>query len=584
MAQQSTASDEKSLCIENAPKTSSNPSDDGVNDEKSGNVRAVDPEQSAGVQKMEAITIVWTKPWLVTAFVLIWLISFTDSLQQQSNSSWMPYVTSAFQLHGLTGITTIVANLIGGVSKLPLSRFIDVVGRPQGFLLCLGSVIISLILMATCQNVQTYCAAQVFYWTGFNGIGYIMDIFIADTSKLTNRAIWLAFRTTPYICNTFAGPKLAETILKHSTWRWGYGAFTIITPFMCMPFLAIFYTMSRRAKAKGVVIKEKSGRTILQSIKHWCLEFDVIGLLLICSGVSTFLLPFSLEAYQRDGWRSSLVINMIVFGLILLALFAIWERFWAPKTFFPFYLMTDRSVVAACFLGCNTWITFYSYKPYFNSYLQVVFQLSVAKAGYITNIFNIGSVVWSVVISFAFKYTDRYKWAALIAIPLQFIMTGLMIHYRQPSTPIALLVMIEVLGSMASGTLVMVEQLAVMAAVPHENLATGIALLSMITAMGGAIGNTISAAIWTHIVPTRLHEYLPAEYKNDAAKIYGDIGTQVELPWDSEERRAIVHAYADAQKYMVIVGTCALIPCFLWGAMLRNYRLSEHQNRKGVLI
>ena len=69
------------------------------------------------------------------------LISFINSLQQQSNYSWRPYVTSAFQKHGLTAMTDIVANIVGGVSKLPLAKFIDLVGRPQGFLMCLTCII-----------------------------------------------------------------------------------------------------------------------------------------------------------------------------------------------------------------------------------------------------------------------------------------------------------------------------------------------------------------------------------------------------------------------------------------------------------
>jgi len=84
----------------------------------------------------------------------------------------------------------------------------------------------------------------------------------------------------------------------------------------------------------------------------------VLGLLLICAGFSVFLLPFSIVAYQKDGWHSPMIIGMIIFGLILLVLFATWERFWAPKAFFPFHLLRNRSVVAACFLGCNGWISF----------------------------------------------------------------------------------------------------------------------------------------------------------------------------------------------------------------------------------
>lgn len=51
-------------------------------------------------------------------------------------------------------------------------------------------------------------------------------------------------------------------------------------------------------------------------------------------------------------------ISMIVIGTLLLGLFAMWERCYARKAFFPFYLMKDRSVVAACLLGANSWIAF----------------------------------------------------------------------------------------------------------------------------------------------------------------------------------------------------------------------------------
>ena len=79
---------------------------------------------------------------LLTRRNSITLISLVNSLQQQANFSWTPYVTSSFKFHGLTGITTLVANLVSGVSKLPLAKFIDVVGRPQGFAICLLSVLL----------------------------------------------------------------------------------------------------------------------------------------------------------------------------------------------------------------------------------------------------------------------------------------------------------------------------------------------------------------------------------------------------------------------------------------------------------
>jgi hypothetical protein len=90
----------------------------------------------------------------------------------------------------------------------------------------------------------------------------------------------------------------------------------------------------------------------------YVLTIPVIGLLLIVAGFSLVLLPFSLVSYQREGWESPMIICMLVFGFVSLGLFAAWEKYLAPKTFFPFYLLTNRSVLAACVLGGNRWISF----------------------------------------------------------------------------------------------------------------------------------------------------------------------------------------------------------------------------------
>jgi MFS family permease len=107
-----------------------------------------------------------------------------------------------------------------------------------------------------------------------NGIGYVLNVFIADTSSMKNRALLFAFTTTPYISNTFAGPELGQRFLDDSTWRWGYGAFAIITPIMCVPFWTIFVAMMRRAKSQNIIAKEKTGRTLLESVYYYLIEFD----------------------------------------------------------------------------------------------------------------------------------------------------------------------------------------------------------------------------------------------------------------------------------------------------------------------
>lgn len=177
--------------------------------------------------------------------------------------------------------------------------------------------------MAACNNITTYAAAQVFYWVGFNGIGYVLDVFIADTSSLQWRAMFFAFSTSPYIATTFAGPSAAQSFLRTSGWRWGYGVFAIIVPVISAPFLIVFWYNQRLAREQGILVdsREASGRTPLQSLKHYLIEFDFVGIILICAGFSLFLLPFSLATSSAQQWRSGHIIAMLVIGFCCLIAF-----------------------------------------------------------------------------------------------------------------------------------------------------------------------------------------------------------------------------------------------------------------------
>lgn len=59
-------------------------------------------------------------------------------MQQQIQNNLTYYVTSSFALLPLTGTTGIVSSIIGGVFRLPIAKFIDLVGRAEGFAIMTG--------------------------------------------------------------------------------------------------------------------------------------------------------------------------------------------------------------------------------------------------------------------------------------------------------------------------------------------------------------------------------------------------------------------------------------------------------------
>lgn len=89
------------------------------------------------------------------------MCSFASALQWQIISNLTPYVTSEFSSHSLIPTIGIVASILSGVLKLPISKVIDAWGRPQGLAAVVVLATIGLILMAACTNIKTYAAAQV---------------------------------------------------------------------------------------------------------------------------------------------------------------------------------------------------------------------------------------------------------------------------------------------------------------------------------------------------------------------------------------------------------------------------------------
>lgn len=182
------------------------------------------------------------------------------------------------------------------------------------------------------------------------------------------------------------------------------------------------------------------------------------------------------------------------------------------------------------------------------------------------------------------RWTNGFKWLGLIGVPLWILFTGLMIHFRTPGTPIGLVIMCEVFTSLAGGTLAQVEIIAVMSSVPHRDVAVSLALLALVTSVGGAVGQTISGAIWTNTLPGKLQEYLPDDLKSQAATIYGDLTVQLGYEWGSPAREAIVQAYGDTQKYMLIASVAASVGSLIWVSIMRNETLKDKTQTKGVLF
>ncbi|KAK7423236.1 hypothetical protein QQZ08_009132 [Neonectria magnoliae] len=545
----------------------------------------IDKEAQAGVQEVEAIATVWTMTTLIVTYVLIWIVYFVMLMQQGSAAALNPYVTSAFQYHSLTPTVGILSSVVGGACNLTVAKILDIFGRPQGYAMSLVIATVGLIMMAATTTVEMYAAAQVFFTVGNNALLYSINIFVADTTRLRNRGLMTALTSSPNIITTWLGGPISEAFLKGPGWRWCFGAFSIIVPVMCLPLFGLLVLNASKAKKVGVLPVKRGTRTPWQSFLYYSREFDAIGLLLLTAGLALFLLPFNLYTLQAMGWRSPLIICLLVFGVALIVVFALWERFFAPVTFIPFSLLLDRDMVGACVLGAVLFISFYCWNAFFSSFLQVVNNLSVTDASYVVQIYGLGSSLFAIATGVAIRYTGRFKAITLYgAIPVYILFMGLMIHFRQSDMSIGYIVMCQIFISFAAGVIIITPQIAAMSAASHQHIAAVMAIISMFSSVGGAIGLTIAGAVWQSIFPVKLAEYLPVEEQANLVNIYAMLDIQLSYPIGTPARIAIQRAYSDAQSMMLTAGTAIWVVGFVAVAFWRNTDVRDLKQVKGQVI
>ncbi|UKZ76794.1 hypothetical protein TrVFT333_004506 [Trichoderma virens FT-333] len=547
---------------------------------------AVHQDAQAGVQGVEAIAIVWSKTSLIVAYILIWIVYFIVLMQQGAEAALNPFVTSAFQQHSLTPTVGILASIIGGVCNLTVAKILDIFGRPQGYAMSLFITTIGLIMMAATTNVEMYAAAQVFWTVGNNALLYTVNIFVADTTRLHNRGLMTALTSSPNIITTWLGGPISSAFLNGPGWRWCFGAFSIIVPAMCLPLFGILMFNYFKAKKQGIVTStQQQTKAPWQLFLHYCREFDAFGLLLLTAGLALFLLPFNLYALQPLGWRSPLIICLLVFGFALMVAFALWERFFAPVTFIPYSLLLDRNMIGACALGMVLFISFFCWNSFFSSFLMVVNDLTVTEASYVVQIYGLGSSLFAIAAGVVIRYTGRFKALTLYgAIPIYTLFMGLMIHFRQPNMNIGYIIMCQVFISIAAGVVIITSQMAAMAAASHQHIAVVLAILSMFSSIGGAIGLTIAGAIWQSVFPAKLAEYLPPDDQANLVSIYSMLEVQLSYPVGTATRLAIQHAYGDAQLMMLVAGTAIWALGFAGVALWRNNNIKDIQQVVGQVI
>ncbi|KAA8563982.1 hypothetical protein EYC84_011982 [Monilinia fructicola] len=569
--------------IQNEARAGENSPDQNEKDVETVNNEDANATQ-AGVQNIEAVSMTWTTWSLVIAYIGIFLIAFTTSLEGQVVASLGVFATSSFNNHSLISTVLVVQNVVNA----PMAKYADVFGRFEAFSVSILLAVLGGVTMATSSNVQTFAAAQIFYAAGSTGLQILQQIFVADTTDLSNRALFSTLPQVPFMVTVWIGAPIGDKILQTTTWRWGYGLWCIILPAVFLPLALSLFLNNRKAKRAGLTAASPlQGLGPISIVKTLWNDLDIGGMILLSAAFALILIPLTIASKASDGWSSPVIIVMMVLGVVCLVTFPIWESIkkLAPHPLIPLDLLKSRTFCAACGIGFFYFMAFFlSVQPYFYSYLLVVQDLSIPAAGHVTQVFSFTATISAIAISFLIKYTKYYK-PYIVAGALIYLMgIGLMYYYRQENSSIAQIIGTQIAVGIGGGMLNVPAQLAVQASVPsHQNVAVATAVYMTCVEIGGAVGSAIAGVIWGHMIYPR--NWLNISTTLDSEAVYNSINNALAYPMGTPERIAINRAYQETMHKLLIVALCVSVPVVFLSLMIKNVKLDAGEDKvKGRVI
>jgi len=154
---------------------------------------------------------------------------------------------------------------------------------------------------------------------------------------------------------------------------------------------------------------------------------------------------------------------------------------------------------------------------------------------------------------------------------------GLLIRYRGGTSSHDGLIGAQVVLGIAGGFFPYPAQASIQAATKHEHVAVITGIYLACYNIGSALGNTVSGAIWTQVVPGEFNSRIANS--TEAALWYSQPLTLIaQYPPGTPSRDAAIDVYKHVQRLLCITGICLSAVLIFFAAVLRDPRLGDEQS------
>ena len=458
------------------------------------------------------------------------------------------------------------AYLLGNSAFVPTwGKISDIFGRKIVLIAAVSIFWIGSLLCALSNSMGMLIAARAIQGVGGGGAVVLPNICISDLFSIRKRGMYFGILGGVWALASAIGPVLGGVFTSKVSWRW---CFYINLPLSGLSLAILVF-----------VLKLHNPRT---PMKEGLMAIDWVGSLLIVGGTLTLLFGLEFGGVQYP-WKSATVICLIVFGVVIVGLFIVYEMFVAKYPIMPMALFKHNTSIAAFVLSTLHAFTFMGGTYWLPLYFQAVLGATSLLSGVYILPLALSLSFTSAATGAFIKRTGNYK------IPIvsgMFIMTlgfGLFIDLGS-ETNWAKIIVYQIIAGIGVGPIFQSPLIALQTNVEPRDIGSATSFFGFLRQLGTSISVVVGGVIFNNGMQTQ---------NADLAK---KIGPQLASMFTGERAAASVHAvsglpsdvatvveetYWDALQKMYILYVCTAFIGFLFTFLIKQKKLSkDHTEHK----
>ena len=408
-------------------------------------------------------------------------------------------------------------------------------------------------------------AARAIQGIGGGGIIVLPNICVSDLFSMRTRGMYFGILGMVWAVASAIGPILGGVFTEKVSWRW---CFYINLPLSGVGFFILLF-----------FLKLHNPRT---PVKSGLKAIDWVGSLLIVGGVVMLLigLEFGGSTYP---WSSPTVICLVVFGLTLIVVFALYEWKVAAYPILPTHIYKYRNSIAAYFIAFLHAFTFMSGSYWLPLYFQGVLGASSLLSGVYLLPFALSLSVVSSISGITIKKTGNYLIPIIFGM---FVMTLGFGLFTDLGTEVnwAKLIIFEIIAGIGVGPNFQAPLIALQTNVQPRDIGSATASFSFLRQMGTSISVAIGGVIFNNEMAKQqatLSGQLPPELASMLTGANAAGSVQVVGQLRGHQGDVAKGAFWHSLQTMYIVYTCFAFTGFLISLFIRQTTLKkEHAEHK----